>query len=152
MSLAMTKSEREKFLAALHVGVISMEDPGRGPLTVPIWYAYEPGGELCVITDRDSRKGKLLVVGKRISLVAQTETAPYQYVSVEGPIVTVEPSHRDRDTLPMAQRYLGEELGRQYVAATSDERESRGSVVVRMRPERWLTVDYAKQFAAPPTS
>jgi nitroimidazol reductase NimA-like FMN-containing flavoprotein (pyridoxamine 5'-phosphate oxidase superfamily) len=148
MSLAMTKDEREKFLAALHVGVISMEDPGRGPLTVPIWYMYEPGGELWVITDRDSRKGKLLKVGKRISLVAQTETAPYQYVSVEGPIVTVEPSHRDRDTLPMAQRYLGEELGRQYVAATSDEREARGSVVVRMRPERWLTVDYKKRFTA----
>ncbi|MCU0668090.1 MAG: pyridoxamine 5'-phosphate oxidase family protein [Myxococcota bacterium] len=148
MSLAMTKDEREKFLAALHVGVISMEDPGRGPLTVPIWYMYEPGGELWVITDRDSRKGKLLKAGKRISLVAQTETAPYQYVSVEGPIVTVEPSHRDRDTLPMAQRYLGEELGRQYVAATSDEREARGSIVVRMRPERWLTVDYKKRFTA----
>lgn len=148
MSLAMTKDEREKFLAALHVGVISMEDPGRGPLTVPIWYMYEPGGELWVITDRDSRKGKLLKAGTRISLVAQTETAPYQYVSVEGPIVTVEPSHRDRDTLPMAQRYLGEELGRQYVAATSDEREARGSIVVRMRPERWLTVDYKKRFTA----
>jgi nitroimidazol reductase NimA-like FMN-containing flavoprotein (pyridoxamine 5'-phosphate oxidase superfamily) len=148
MSLAMTKDEREKFLAALHVGVISMEDPGRGPLTVPIWYMYEPGGELWVITDRDSRKGKLLKAGKRISLVAQTETAPYQYVSVEGPIVTVEPSHRDRDALPMAQRYLGEELGRQYVAATSDEREARGSIVVRMRPERWLTVDYKKRFTA----
>lgn len=149
MSLAMTKAEREAFLAALHVGVISMEEPGRGPLTVPIWYSYEPGGELWVITDRDSRKGRLLAVGKRISLVAQTETAPYQYVSVEGPVVSVGPSHRDRDTLPMAQRYLGAELGRQYVAATSDAREARGSIVVRMRPERWLTVDYTKQFAAP---
>ena len=117
-------------------------------LSVPIWYSYQPGGELWVITDRDSRKGKLMAVGKRISLVAQTESAPYQYVSVEGPIVTVEPSHRDRDTLPMAQRYLGEELGRQYVAATSDEREARGSIVVRMRPERWLTVDYKKRFTA----
>lgn len=146
MSLAMTKSERETFLAALHVGVLSIEDPGRGPLTAPIWYMYEPGGELRVITDRDSRKGKLLGVGKRISLVAQTETAPYQYVSVEGPVVSVEPADRTRDTLPMAQRYLGEELGRQYVAATGDAREARGSVVVRMRPERWLTVDYTKQF------
>ena len=37
MSLKMTKDEREAFLADLHVGVISIEDPGRGPLTVPIW-------------------------------------------------------------------------------------------------------------------
>jgi nitroimidazol reductase NimA-like FMN-containing flavoprotein (pyridoxamine 5'-phosphate oxidase superfamily) len=45
VSLAMTKDEREAFLAALHVGVISLEDPGHGPLTVPIWYAYEPAAK-----------------------------------------------------------------------------------------------------------
>ena len=147
MSLAMNKDEREAFLAALHVGVISMEDPGRGPLTAPIWYAYEPGGELRVVTDRDSKKGRLLQVGKRISLVAQSEAVPYAYVSVEGPITSIEPADRTRDTLPIAQRYLGTELGIQYVNATASE--SDGSVVVRMRPERWLTVDYKKQYAAP---
>ena len=48
MSLAMTKRERETFLADLHVAVISIPEEGRGPLTVPIWYSYEPGGELRV--------------------------------------------------------------------------------------------------------
>jgi nitroimidazol reductase NimA-like FMN-containing flavoprotein (pyridoxamine 5'-phosphate oxidase superfamily) len=146
MSLAMTKDEREGFLAGLHVGVISIPESGRGPLTTPIWYDYQPGGEVWVITDRDSRKGKLLKVGTRISLVAQTETLPYQYVSVEGPVVAVEPASSDEHARPMAERYLGKELGAQYVAATGAEREARGSVVVRMRPERWLTVDYKKQF------
>jgi hypothetical protein len=37
MSLAMTKQEREAFLAEVHVGVISIPEPGRGPLTVPVW-------------------------------------------------------------------------------------------------------------------
>jgi len=46
MSLAMTKQEREAFLADVHVGVISIPEPGRGPLTVPVWYAYDRGGEL----------------------------------------------------------------------------------------------------------
>jgi nitroimidazol reductase NimA-like FMN-containing flavoprotein (pyridoxamine 5'-phosphate oxidase superfamily) len=41
MSTTMTPAEREAFLAGLHVGVISLVDAGRGPLTVPIWYAYE---------------------------------------------------------------------------------------------------------------
>ena len=50
MSLRMTKAEREEFLAALHVGIISIDEPGRGPLTVPIWYGYEPGGELWIVT------------------------------------------------------------------------------------------------------
>jgi nitroimidazol reductase NimA-like FMN-containing flavoprotein (pyridoxamine 5'-phosphate oxidase superfamily) len=148
MSLAMTKDEREQFLADLHVGVISIAEPGRGPLTVPIWYAYEPGGELWVLTDRDSRKGRLLATAGRLSLCAQSEAPPYQYVSVEGPIVAIEPSDRERHARPMARRYLGAELGDRYVEATTGEREAAGgSIVVRVRPERWLTVDYRKQFA-----
>jgi nitroimidazol reductase NimA-like FMN-containing flavoprotein (pyridoxamine 5'-phosphate oxidase superfamily) len=146
VSLAMTRAEREAFLAALHVGIISIAEPGRGPLTVPIWYAYEPGGELWVITDRDSRKGRLLASAGRLSLCAQTETPPYKYVSVEGPIVAIEPADAERHGRPMARRYLGQQLGDRYVEATAAERGR--SVVVRMRPERWLSVDYTKQFGA----
>ena len=146
MSLAMTRAEREAFLAGVHVGVISVAEPGRGPLAVPIWYAYEPGGELWVVTDRDSRKGRLLAQARRFSLLAQTETAPYQYVSVEGPVVAIEPADLERHLRPMARRYLGREMGDRYVEATAGDRE--GSAVVRMRPERWLSVDYRKQFGA----
>ena len=142
MSLAMTKDEREKFLADLHVGIVSIPQEGRGPLTAPIWYGYEPGGEVRMVTGRTSRKGKLLADGVRISLCAQTESVPYKYVSVEGP-VRVEPSDRERDARPLAHRYLGRELGDQYMEATKDEVDA---VLVTFRPERWLTVDYAKQF------
>jgi PPOX class probable F420-dependent enzyme len=145
-SLAMTKAEREAFLAERHVGVISLPDPERGPLTVPIWYGYEPGGALWVLTERGSRKGRLLAVGRRVSLCAQTETPPYRYVSVEGPVVAIEPADRERHTRPMAHRYLGPELGDRYVEATAAERAAGESVLVRIRPERWLTVDYRKQF------
>lgn len=143
MSLSMTRAEREAFLADVHVGVLSLAEPGRGPLTVPIWYAYEPGGELRVVTARDSRKGRLLGASPRISLCAQSETPPYRYVSVEGPVTHVGRADRDRDVRPLAFRYLGEELGERYLEATADSEES---LVVRMRPERWLTVDYGKQF------
>ena len=37
MSLIMTQREREAFLAEVHVGIISIADKDRGPLTVPIW-------------------------------------------------------------------------------------------------------------------
>jgi hypothetical protein len=52
MSLAMTKQEREAFLADVHMGVISIPEPGRGPLTVPVWYSCDPGGELRVLHRR----------------------------------------------------------------------------------------------------
>ncbi|MEX2207103.1 MAG: pyridoxamine 5'-phosphate oxidase family protein [Myxococcota bacterium] len=145
-SLAMSRAEREAFLAAVRVGVISIADDGRGPLTVPIWYGYEPGGELWIVTDRESRKGKLLLKADRFSLCAQTETPPYQYVSVEGPIVTLERAELERHTRVLAHRYLGKEGGDAYVAATGAGDESDTSIVVTMRPERWLTVDYRKAY------
>lgn len=146
--MSMTRAEREAFLAGLHVGIVSLPESGRGPLTVPIWYAYEPGGELCFLTDRDSRKGKLLAKGTRVSFCVQTETPPYKYVSVEGPVVAVDPSDLERDARPLAHRYLGKELGDRYLEATAGDRAEGGSVLVRIRPERWLSVDYGKQFSA----
>lgn len=146
-SLSMTRPERERFLADLRVGVISIADGERGPLTVPIWYGYEPGGELWIVTERDSRKGKLLLGVDRFSLCVQTETAPYKYVSVEGPIVALERADRDRHTRALAHRYLGKEGGDAYVASTtSADGADDGTIVVRMRPERWLTVDYTKAY------
>ena len=147
MTLAMTKQERESYLADLHVGIISIPEEGRGPLTVPVWYAYEPGGELRVVTGRTSRKGRLLERAGRFSLCVQTETVPYRYVSVEGPIVGIGPADVERDRRPMAQRYLGVGDGNAYVESTRDEHVD--NVLVRMRPERWLTVDYAKEDAVP---
>ena len=145
--LSMTVEERQQFLAGVHVGVLALTDPERGPLAAPVWYDYEPGGELRFVTGRTSRKGRLVELGRRVSLVAQTEEAPfYKYVSVEGPVVAIEPSTFEEHRKPMAYRYLGPEMGDVYLQASVDEGED--SVVVRVRPERWLTVDYQKQFAA----
>ena len=136
----MSSSERERFLSALHVGIISIPRATKGPLTVPIWYDYQPGGELLVIADADSIKGKLLKKASRISLCAQTETAPYQYVSVEGPFTT-RPSTQE-ELLAMAVRYLGEEQGKAYAENSAGGGE--GSIVVAIAPETWFSVDYNK--------
>lgn len=136
------------FLADAHVGIISISDEGRGPLTVPIWYAYDAGGELRVVTDRASRKGRLLERAGRFSLCVQTETPPYKYVSVEGPIIATEAADLERDLRPLAYRYLGSDMGDRYIEQTRDAHERAENVLIRMRPERWLTVDYAKEFGA----
>lgn len=145
MSLIMTKQEREAFLADVHVGVISIADEGRGPLTVPIWYAYDPGGDLRIMTGRESQKGRLLARARRFSLCAQTENPPYKYVSVEGAIVSTEAADIERDLRPLARRYLGQKMGDRYVEETRNLPTHSDNVLIRMRPERWLTTDYAKE-------
>ncbi len=146
MSLKMSKPEREAFLADLHVGVISVAEKDRGPLTAPIWYDYQPDGELWILTERSSRKGRLLEEAGRFSLVAQSETPPYKYVSVEGPITSIEVADEERDERPMAHRYLGQEFGDGYIEATRGDGDV-DNILVKMRPQRWLSADYSKEFA-----
>ena len=141
MSHAMTRAEREEFLAGVHVGVIGVTYAERS-LAVPVWYGYEPGGDVVVLTDPDSVKGRALEETRWYSLCAQDETPPYKYVTVEGPVTAIE-SIDDETRRAMAHRYLGPELGDLYVESTADGPESRA---FRMTPVRWFTVDYAKDF------
>ena len=135
----MTQDEKEAYLSEVRIGVLAINDAGSGPLIAPLWYDYRPGGEIFMIVAADSRKGKLLAGGPRVSLVVQSEALPYSYVSVEGPVTSVSPVTFD-ELLSMAYRYLGEKQGRQYAQAAGIEKE----IGVRVRPERWLAVDYAK--------
>ena len=145
MSLAMTKKEREAFLADLHVGVISIEQKGKVPLTVPIWYDYQPGAGVWVITADNSLKARHLLAAGRFSLVAQSEEPPaYRYVSVDGSVVETRAADLERDLRPMARRYLGNEMGDQYANATGVA----GQTVFVMQPEKWRTVDYRKSALA----
>jgi len=137
----MTQEEKQAFLTDLHVGVLALNDGAHGPLAVPIWYDYRPGGELWLLTAPYSRKGKLLAVGTRVSLVAQSEDPPYKYVSIEGPITSITAADED-DLLAMAVRYLGSEEGGQY--ADNNKVTGTGEVIVRVMPEHWLAADYSK--------
>ncbi len=144
MSLTMTRAEREEFLAGVHVGVLSVDDPGHGPLSMPVWYGYEPGGTVDVLTGGQSRKARHLRAAGRFTLCVQTENVPYCYVSVEGPITLIKDTVSVEETRALAYRYLGQELGDMYLAATSDDTSE--SAIFRMSPERWLTADFTKQF------
>lgn len=147
MSLAMTKKEREAFLADVRVGVLTVADGERGPLTCPVWYSYAPGGDIVFVTGKASKKAALLRASGRASFLVQSEELPYKYVSIEGPIAGLEDADVDADVRPIARRYLGEEIGDAYVTSTRAENPD-GDVIVRIRPQRWQTVDYAKRFPA----
>lgn len=140
----MSRSERETFLAEVHVGVLSVQNDRKGPLTVPVWYTYEPTGMVTVITGEGSKKGLLIAASGRFSLCAQDEAPPYKYVSVEGPVVKRDKPVDPLERRAIARRYLGEEFGDLYVEAT--EADAVDSVAFRMAPESWFTADFAKQL------
>jgi len=142
--LSMNQDERDEFLASVRVAVLAVTRDDGPPLVTPVWYRYSPGGDIEVNIARDSEKARLLTAAGRASLCAQREALPYAYVTIEGPVEIAETTPEAREDI--AVRYLGAELGAAYVASTADVDD----VIVRLRPERWRTVDYAKLDMSPP--
>ena len=140
---SMSLSERETFLAKPWIAVISIPEPGRGPLVVPVWYRYEPGGDFCVWTGSKTHKALLLKGAERVSLCVMDPKPPYKYISIEGPF-SIEPVQFERDVRPMAVHYFGSERGAGYLQAIGGPRGVAEDILVRIHPERWLTVDYSK--------
>jgi PPOX class probable F420-dependent enzyme len=144
MPKPMTREEREAFLADMHVGALTVSVGGdRGPLITPLWYAYEPGGVVEFMTGPESRKAQAMYATGRASLLVQSETSPYRYVSVEGPVeVGAKPSDEWRRALH--HRYLGPERGDLVFEATKDILGD--EVVHRLVPQRWNSSDYSEDF------
>ncbi len=137
--MALSHEEREKFLAEPHIAALAVDaGEGRAPLTVPIWYQYEPGGDVWIMTGLDSRKNRLIQAAGRFTLMVDRLEPTIRYVSVEGPVVETVAA-TEEDLREISARYLPPEKVDGYVAyASADHGEQ---VIVRMRPERWVSSD-----------
>jgi PPOX class probable F420-dependent enzyme len=138
-----TEAERQQFLAGTHVAVLSVAATGgRPPASVPIWYDYTPGGDILVNTGAGSRKAKLIERAGAVTLVAQREDLPYQYVVVEGTVVQATTPAPQEPREAIAVRYLGKEGGRAFAA----NMDGASSVLFTIRPDRWLTADFSDEL------
>jgi nitroimidazol reductase NimA-like FMN-containing flavoprotein (pyridoxamine 5'-phosphate oxidase superfamily) len=137
--MALSKEEREQFLAEPHIAALSVyAGDGRGPLTVPIWYQYSPGGEPWVLTGLGSRKHRLIEAAGYFALMAERVTPTVRYVSVDGPVSRIE-SATDEQLVELTKRYLAPEKVEPYLEFA--RREQGESVVIHLRPQHWLSAD-----------
>ncbi|MFF7280541.1 pyridoxamine 5'-phosphate oxidase family protein [Streptomyces griseorubiginosus] len=137
--MALTHAQREQFLAEPHVAALAVDaGEGRAPLTVPIWYQYAPGGDLWIMTGDGSRKHRLIEAAGRFSLLVERVEPTIRYVSVEGPVLDTRPGTLE-DLREISARYLPAGKVDGYVDFAWKNHGAQ--VVVRMRPERWLTSD-----------
>jgi nitroimidazol reductase NimA-like FMN-containing flavoprotein (pyridoxamine 5'-phosphate oxidase superfamily) len=137
----MTRAEREAFLAETRVGILTVDEPGRGPCTTPLWYRYTPGAPIRITLSPTSRKARLLRETGRASLCVNQESLPYRYVTVEGPAELLEVDVAD-DQREIALRYLGPKLGERYLAANAEGLAH--EILLLLRPVHWRSVDFSK--------
>jgi nitroimidazol reductase NimA-like FMN-containing flavoprotein (pyridoxamine 5'-phosphate oxidase superfamily) len=138
-AMTLSHEEREQFLAEPHVAALAVPcGPGRGPLTVPIWYHYTPGGEPWILTQASSRKARLIQEAGHFSLMVDRLEPTTRYVTVEGDVSRIAPG-TDALREEMVHRYLDPEAAERYFefarAHLADE------VAIYMRPQRWLSSD-----------
>ncbi|WP_171114653.1 MULTISPECIES: pyridoxamine 5'-phosphate oxidase family protein [Streptomyces] len=137
--MALTREEREEFLAEPHIAALAVAaEEGRAPLSVPIWYQYEPGGDVWILTGQDSRKHRLISAAGRFTLMVDRVEPTVRYVSVEGPVVDTVPFTVEQ-LREISARYLPAEKVEEYVEFSLKNHGE--MVVIRMRPERWVSSD-----------
>lgn len=137
MAHVFSQVEREAFLAEVRVAVVAIGATGRGPLAVPVWYAYAPGGEIGLWMDGASAKVRHLRREGRMTLCVQDATPPYRYVSVEGKLTGIAPIDVERDLRPLVARYLGAAAVDAYIEGYGGPDGLRGDVWVRVAPRHW---------------
>jgi hypothetical protein len=137
--MALSREEREQFLAEPHVAAFAVDGgEGRGPVTVPVWYQYESDGTVWILIGLDSRKNRLLGTAGRFSLLVERVEPTIRYVSVEGPVIDTTPATIEQ-LRELAARYLPADKVDGYVDFAWKEHGEQ--VVIRMRPEHWLSSD-----------
>ena len=140
--------DRELFLAEPHIAALSVSaGEGRGPLTVPIWYQYAPGGEAWVLTEAGSRKVRLIETAKCFTLMVERVMPTIRYVSVEGPVSRIIPGTAEM-LREIAARYLPPDEVLAYIEFANAELGEQ--VAIYLHPERWLTADLGPGSMPPP--
>lgn|SRR5487761_21732 len=135
----LSERERELFLSEPHIAALSVSDgQSRGPLTIPIWYQYQPGGEAWVLSEVDSRKVRLIEAAGRFTLMVDRVVPTTRYVSVEGPVTRMVPG-TDEHLQEITGRYLSAEKVPAYIEFAKSELGEQ--IAIYMRPQRWLSSD-----------
>jgi hypothetical protein len=137
--MALSTEDREEFLAEPHIAALSVyAGDTRGPLTVPIWYQYSPGGEPWILTGTGSRKARLIEAPGYFSLMVERLEPTTRYVTVDGAVSHVEPG-TDALLEEMTRRYLTGAAADKYLEFA--RRELGAHLAIYMQPQHWLSAD-----------
>ena len=126
----MTSKLIADFLSEVHIAILAIHREKRAPHSTPIWYQYEPNDTLWFMADPKTQKGKLMETGTPVSLVVQTETAPYRYVSIAGQISDVAKGDMEQELRPISRRYLCLKGGDEYVASFENWSSNRYTIKI----------------------
>lgn len=146
----MTELECQAFRAEPRTAVLSVaNDEGRPPQLTPLWYSYQPGGNVTFFTNtqgRITRKARLIDWAGTVRLVVQHGEFPYKFVTVESTIVQIDRPPSADQMFAVTSRCLPERMVHGFVAAALAD-PGPELVLYTVRPDRWLSFDFSDDAA-----
>lgn len=136
--MALDQAQRDQLLATPLVATLAVEESAhRGPLVMPVWYAYRPGGDFVMFTGTASRKAAAIRLAGRCSVLVQRDRPSYRYVGAEGAAGL---TMIDADTVrEIAGRYLTGTALDDYVAQIVADPGA--FVAITLTPRHWVSAD-----------
>lgn len=107
------------------------------PRVLPVWYEHRDG-EILIASQPNTYKGRALARDGRATLTVSTPDRPYLIALAVGD-ATVEPlpeTRRIEFVTAIAHRYLGDEGGRDYIAAWIKGGHPGDGELIRLRPSK----------------
>lgn len=126
----MLDDRQRRFVAKPRIATLATVRADGSPHITPVWFRYEDGAFLVSI-DRGSVKHRNVERDPRVELcIDDRERPPYHTVIVRGR-ARVEDAPSLEWRLALAVHYLGEEMGRRYIAT----RDNPHAVLLRITPD-----------------
>ncbi|MEX2393947.1 MAG: pyridoxamine 5'-phosphate oxidase family protein [Actinomycetota bacterium] len=144
-NMKMSREEQEAYLAERSLAIVAVPSDGRAPVVTPVLYRYDASEGIVFICTPDGEKGRRVAVGSPITVNVQDDAVKFNesYVTIEGDVSSVEPDDGLAELQRLVERYYGPEGANTYMAFIP---ENFALTVVKVRPKRWLSRDYAKAW------
>ena len=139
--IGLTENEVRKYVEASKTIILVSQGPGGFPHPMPMWFAVDDDGSICMATYRSSQKIKNIQRDPRVSLLVESGA---QYVELKGVVIygraeIIDDFDRVTDVLLAAAGAESNESTRRGVAKTAAKR-----YLIRVTPERTVSWDHAK--------
>ena len=132
--MAFDEQAAQKFLAEPRVGVFAVSAVNGPPAATPVWYGYEPGGEVWIVTSASTRKAKLLARTGTATLVVEESGQNATFVAVDLELVSSKDAG-SADDRELASRYLEGEALESFVDMAGEQIPDEKRYT--FRPTKW---------------
>lgn len=132
--MAFDENAAQNFLAESRVGVFAVAAENGPPAASPVWYVYEPGSEVRIVTSASTRKAKLLSRTGTATLVVEESGQRATFVAVDLELVDMREAS-PADDRELAARYLEGDALERFVESVGEHIPD--EKVYTFRPTKW---------------